>query len=62
MWYLPPDTNTYDQNRPNARNSNTHNICAKASTMLDYIRNNNNNVKLLDKCCQSAPYFTNKPK
>ena len=61
MWYLPPDTNTYDQNRPNARNGNTHNICAKASTMLTYI-NSNANAKLLDKCCQKAPYFTNKPK
>ena len=60
MWYLPPETNTYAQNRVGAK-GNDQNICAKASTMLAYV-NSHKGQSLLDKCCQSASYFANKPK
>lgn len=66
MWYLPDQTNTYAANvNPNLWKQNS-NICAKSTTMLTYIneltqKNTNDNLSLIKRCCQPAPYFTNKP-
>ena len=65
MWYLPDKTNTYRQNvNPTLWKQNS-NICAKASTMrtyLDTVKGKGHSTELLEKCCQPAPYFENKPK
>ena len=66
MWYLPDKTNTYRDNMNAKIVQQNDNICAKASTMHSFLNQvinvKNANDILLNKCCQAASYFDNKPK